>query len=532
MLFRKIVKMSPFVILTLLNLYALNAHADGGMSGGGGDVIVDPKTGKLVLADPYLDLSGEMSHELGCSDQDRYRPTGAVREELKKMSRLLAAYGAVSAPRTWIAPDLGKCAANEFPKGCRIDFESEQLRSAFVESEVLGVNPVYCLVSRLPARTGTLPLDPSLSRESILVGYTTQRFTFLQESIFNTLSPREQAKLLIHERMHALSSSPSYATIANVTIGLETAMNLAEIQLSTYPRSPSLQEIVALKRLREGIVTSGLVAPVSIHSHIHDYGGGLVADGAKVAPGAFVSVGSAIGANISADAGSQFFFSDVCQEAGYQSLEYGTIQFDSGSYVKNSSLMHCIALLPRLSAIGRVSKNAQILSSMLFFESESGVFPRSFVMEQSAILSGVRANPQYLVLHSGAAVKNSRIYGYESFQSRILESGGRHDHPGLYLELGGRSQLLNAYLLQVAAEGTTHFLSFPVIHAGPYILKIKDSAVVDLSEDVYATGWENMPGVALGPLYPTAYIHSIEEIRNTRDMKKLIDGNAAPIFLE
>ncbi|MGK5089361.1 hypothetical protein WDW86_17560 [Bdellovibrionota bacterium FG-2] len=118
MLFPKLLKISPFVILTLLNLYSLTAHAakEGGVSGGGGDA-------SEVRVN---DIRADILKWIGEGGAETLKlPSGITRESYRAgMEKFLAPHavgvGFVSTTQeTWTPNPEGKVNVNGLAKTCR-----------------------------------------------------------------------------------------------------------------------------------------------------------------------------------------------------------------------------------------------------------------------------------------------------------------------------------------------------------------------------------------------------------------------------
>ncbi|MGK5084252.1 hypothetical protein WDW37_13230 [Bdellovibrionota bacterium FG-1] len=118
MLFPKLLKISPFVILTLLNLYSLTAHAakEGGVSGGGGDA-------SEVRVN---DIRADILKWIGEGGAETLKlPSGITREFYRAgMEKFLAPHavvvGFVSTAQETLTPNPeGKVSVNGLAKTCR-----------------------------------------------------------------------------------------------------------------------------------------------------------------------------------------------------------------------------------------------------------------------------------------------------------------------------------------------------------------------------------------------------------------------------
>ncbi|MEK7691095.1 MAG: hypothetical protein AAB425_08755, partial [Bdellovibrionota bacterium] len=160
-------KLIKLCILTLTILGNSNQVWAGGATGvgGGGDVVI-LSDDTIVLADPYIKHEGE-----------NFELNPLLIQELSRMGDLLVSYGA----------------------------NVLYGRSAFVVQDV--INPLidYRFQEELPTDchripTANLPIGASQELAACTVG----NVTTIRPSLFNGMSIREQAKLIVHERLRAL----------------------------------------------------------------------------------------------------------------------------------------------------------------------------------------------------------------------------------------------------------------------------------------------------------------------------------------
>lgn len=230
-------------IYNLLALVAVLATAQtslGGESSGGTQFVV-LKDDSVVLADPFVQKEAGTC-ELGAD----------LKEEINRAGTLLVRYGATI--------------AKAYYGGTPLPFQY----SEFVNSEVLGDHIEYRCVDQFPdyvlrdchAQERLVGL-PKASR-TVKGACTSGPVTWLNKKLFAKMTLREQAKTIIHERLHSkrfknLSPELAHQFISDLTNGLEVTLTLYNDQVVKGSRLPlSDEQISTIKLMIKRIIQLGM----------------------------------------------------------------------------------------------------------------------------------------------------------------------------------------------------------------------------------------------------------------------------------
>lgn len=282
------IRFISFFVLFNFALSAVAAFAGGGSSSvGGGDGIVILKDDTVRLADHFVVKSG--------APDQLPRPLLA---ELARIDYLLSRYG---------VPGFHDWDGNHAPP---------EFHTKFSISEVVGRRVRYRFVDTLPdledcseaARNETrLPAGATLKDVACTLGPV----TWIVRSAFLKLSLRDQALLVIHERLHSHAirsgaDSDQHLQIAEFVQGLEIVLGLYQEQKGGVYRKLTRAEIGGIELLRLRILTLDLRGqtspdyPNEIENLMARYavvenGGGLIrAEKVWLEKEVFVGVGSLI----------------------------------------------------------------------------------------------------------------------------------------------------------------------------------------------------------------------------------------------
>lgn len=240
---------TSFLLLTFLNLQHAFAVQGNSTDRGGGDVAVI--NDQVVLADPYFHRTDAEEGLFGCPIGTSGALAGPLVKELKRIGAILVSYG---------AKEHGKLRADEISEA-----------SAFIEEKVLS-EAQYCFVDELPRRTRPLPSDAPAEARVEPIGYTEGKLTFIKASLFKRMNLREQAKLIVHERLHSGVGNVKYGPIADITNGIDTALSIYAQQSAGKLPAISWAEYTRLDRLRLALYGTGLSVNGGIR--VHPNGGG------------------------------------------------------------------------------------------------------------------------------------------------------------------------------------------------------------------------------------------------------------------
>ena len=276
------------MIGAMLAAFVSPVQAREGSGSHGGDA-VQLADDRVVLADSFLKAnSGKGDHSAGGR---RFVIYPELKAELALVSKLLAAYGC-----KFQQPEMYSALDTSHKRLC--DFITKDVANA-KETE-------YYLVDKLDRpecqnnAQYTLPVGAKLIEGAAC---TWGGRTYLRTDVFSKMSVRDQAKLMIHERMRALPKAPFLSEIAEFTGGVETMLNLYYEQKNGKWRELTAAEHASMAKLLEGLRIARLVRPASDEAwfamqtgrHIAVQGGGLVpAKGLRIESGAYVGVGSIV----------------------------------------------------------------------------------------------------------------------------------------------------------------------------------------------------------------------------------------------
>jgi len=357
--------------LIIMSLFILSIQTYAGHRvGNGGDAVV-LKDDTVILADPYLKRSkidaGSTEPE-GCRPKNRKQLHPLLIEELKRISDVLVSYGAA----------VKKGVFNEKP-----------FISVFIGDHVLSGHVTYCFVDELPLSAkeemDLVNLPDGAVRERLAV--TRGSVTWIKQKLFLKMNIREQAKTIIHERLHSVLSGISYEKIVGVTDGIEIALSLLNKQLAGERPVVSENQFIKLNRLRRLILDLSLfkdnysyrdgdleLMDASDYSFekfkIVKNGGGMVAVDTNVDPSAYISIGSMLPKKAEIRSGVELINSKLCFAsfsrlitAGY--TDYGIV-LDSNSKIENAWFGSCR---------GKVyfGKNSTVKNSSIILDRRFGV---------------------------------------------------------------------------------------------------------------------------------------------------------------
>lgn len=278
------------LVLAAITITRTSTYAEpmgGHGAGNGGDAVVLPDQ-TVVSADPYLNpnhftsLIADRCRERG---GQRQSIQGPVQDELTKAGKILSAYGLYEL----------------FGNSSQLAFESQFVNEA--------KNTAYCFVSELPGQDNdraqyNLPNGLTVSG----VAFTSDGLTYIKRSLFNQMAPREQAKVLLHERVHVVTPNATHLLQHHLSTGLTVALNIYDQQEAGQRPILTAQEITTLENMREAIKRIRIEHPMDGRhgatavefvggSFRIVSGGGLADRSAMLSPDAYVGITSRIGWN-------------------------------------------------------------------------------------------------------------------------------------------------------------------------------------------------------------------------------------------
>lgn len=378
------------VAVTAAALSSSYARAGDKEVGNGGDAVTLPDD-SVILADPFTKRIG--------SPQNLHP---ALVTELKRVGRLLTRYGAM-----WNYRERHYNHGASAGHWSGVDYHDQ---AKFVEESVLDPLIEYRFVDALPKiRVCGSESDPdSLPSGSQLhaVACTQGVVTWIKESLFKRMTIREQAKLIIHERLHSLPTFIAHELIADLTDGIDLMLFFYNEQLNGRRPRLTLTQVETMRIMVKRIVQVGMQAGRFEEPHyfidewhILQNGGGLVSNSnTHVSPDSYVGIGSMLDAYGRMGAGAELIDSS-CYDLYYTG---DTTRHDVG-----------------VNVICELSENAAIRYSKLNLTYFSGTTGRFILglgarIENSDLeipLSNVRRpdNTPPLQMASGARISDSHL---------------------------------------------------------------------------------------------------------------------------
>jgi len=249
------------------------------------DVIVLPDD-TVVLADPFIDAPATQ------------QGGGPLLQLLNpRIYQTIALYKKVSLTAAFVSNDASEMFDRLLNK--RTDLRFYGLNSAEeMNRYCFGGKPVY-----------TIPSGASVQQ----VACTKGTDTFIVKPLFLKLSIRDQAMLLIHERLTTITDDRgwiNFVAVARYTTGLNTFLKIYDEQarreyreLTDLEKDNLYNYYVALLEIHNRNADYGNIS--TFNWKIHKNGGGLIHVGAFVDPSAFVSLNSVIADKSEIQAGAK-----------------------------------------------------------------------------------------------------------------------------------------------------------------------------------------------------------------------------------
>jgi len=385
------------------------------------------KDDTVVLADPWMQRPADgKGHPF--SDFPR-----ELRIEIGRIGFLLVRLGAdpyVETDRIPMRPPTDA----ERDDMIRTAYLNRSANAKFVVDAMMGQGVEYHFVDSLDngicpprdAENGEYRTSDGEKANIKTVACTANSATFIVRGIFARMSYREQAKTLLHERLHSVLDGNPHYFIADVTDGVEALLTLFNQQVGgERPVLAGEQDprFVAISRLIYRIGQLGLRSEIGkslrpwqdgkVYSLYNDWqvslqGGGLVHREADVSPKAYVGVGSLVGRRSKLAAGSQFILS-ACFLGGCE-LKAAASMFDSlvgtfasardnhaidfiqpayttrlaeGASVSYSMLMSAVSVNDPNAVAWDLAEDSSVASSSISGFSSVGMFAGSSLVESN-----------------------------------------------------------------------------------------------------------------------------------------------------
>lgn len=275
--------MKHLLLTAVLTAFSVTTFAQMGPSnGGGGDVVVLPND-DVVLADPFLDHGGNQPNNMPPVRSLNPRILQAVQQYAKYSEGVL---NRLSVKTSEIWAEMGKLATRK-----------NDLRIYAVQS----VQELNNFCAPGGKKSYQLP-DGALVQN---VACTAGNETFLIEPMFLRLTIRDQALLMIHERLTTLrdaNGGKNYSAIARFTTGLRTFLEVGKEQLTGKYRQLSENEV---HRLTEFYIATeeiekrnSEVGEDSFMWRAHSMGGGMVQSDTAIGANVLVNLRSRVNAGV------------------------------------------------------------------------------------------------------------------------------------------------------------------------------------------------------------------------------------------
>lgn len=377
--------MKYFMLISLLAT-ALNAFAAGPSVGGGGDVIILPDD-SVVLADPWIDG--------GAPQPNNMPPLRALNP------RILQSINAYAKATQSLLLSLGNKGKSEiFDLLSVLATRKNNLRFYGVQSAEELNN--FCA----PGGRKIYKLPDGASVQQ--VACTAGEETFVVEPLFLRLSLRDQALLLIHERLTTLRDQyggKNYSAIARFTTGLSVYLNLYSEQSLKKYRQLTTDEQKLLSEfyiaIEEVERRNEEIGDDSFQWRAHAFGGGLVHLNSQVDPTALITLNSYIPRNSIVEEGVKIFNlkSDpkIALELGKNTQIKDTI-FDRINWTSRST-----ALPADTGAFFKTGENVVITNSTI------ANLRTSFVIENNAKIEKTLLAGRDLVIGENSYLTDSKV---------------------------------------------------------------------------------------------------------------------------
>lgn len=364
--------------------------AIGGETGGGGDAVIFPDD-TVILADPYLIKEGQEG-TFNCPAGTEGTLAPELRDELNLIGMLLVRYG---------APLSINDRDGFFRPSHHFDW-SNRVSSRFIENHVFTAH--FCFVDQLP-KNEHLNLEAPAGARVESVGYTEGKVTWLRKDLFRAMSVREQAKTIVHERLHGFAGNIPHGPIVDITNSLEAVLSLYQAQQRGDRTHLNEEQILALNtlilRISQVLDTASplpsLVSP-GFQPKVVRNGGGVILGNTSVAEDAFIGVGSVVGPRVMIASGAEILASEVC----WKNLT-DDLRDDPGftSIGKSVSIFHSV--LVKCGPTTEMKERASVVKSMIASRSGFQMKPHSAI--SNSMLSG----NFYFAMEQYATIDDSAI---------------------------------------------------------------------------------------------------------------------------
>ena len=336
------------VIILIVETSAWSHGGGGSHVGGGANAIELPNDTGYILADPYILHPGRENKK----DFENFDPM--IKFELERIGHFLVRLGAAIDDSPDDMPPEKDAPPDERATQIHSQYLSLTGPSKFFVQTVKDPLLEYRMMDDFSTVTecgseNDVGKTPEGSKITI-VGCTKGPVTWINKKVFSRMNVREQAKTLLHERLHDVGKEIPHEFIADFTKGMDTILSIYDLQLKKDPKinRPKLSpdQVKEIETVITRIAQTKLSAGRPLGQKFWDQwkvfarGGGLVHRDSQVSDKAYVGVGSIVGKGSILEAGSEIIDSSCflvsCQLAQGASL-FESIVSVSPSYKNPNS---------------------------------------------------------------------------------------------------------------------------------------------------------------------------------------------------
>ncbi len=404
-------KLTGLLVALIFSTQALTA---GPSTGGGGDAVILPDD-SVVLADPFLDMSGQQPNNMPPLRALNPRILMAVKSYLEVSKNHLESLSAKKPasgkkkdkPSVEVKPDLDTFKSDIAKLMKELSTRKSKLRVYAVRNqEELGM---YCAPGG--RKSYILPTGARVEQ----VACTAGEETFLVEPLFVRMSLKDQSLLMIHERLTTLRDmygGKNYSAIARFTTGLSHYLELYREQYKGQYRRLTSDEQKALTNFYMAIeeieLRNSEVDENSFQWTVAPYGGGRVHTMSHIDESALVGLGAILRKD--SDVASAVVIKNTFFEQPV------TIIADENSIIENVTFYFDNDSAPSVStiAIGRDSKLRHTsVRGKVFIGSQSEIYDSTLDgnlnVGDSTSIKGSKLYAKNLTIPSQGQVENFSI---------------------------------------------------------------------------------------------------------------------------
>lgn len=261
--------------------------------------------------------------------------------------------------------------------------------------------------------------------------------TFIVKPLFLKLSIRDQAMLLIHERLTTIADDRgwiNFVGIAKYTTGLNVFLNVYNEQNKRAYRELSDEEQKSLFNFYSSILeleyrNADYGSVSTFQWNVHKNGGGLTSLSAIVDPSAFVSLNSEI-------------FGDSELEANTRVLNFSatetTLKLSEGSALENVSVSRYDNRIENKDRVIKLSANSKIINSNFDF------FSSPVLVGANSLIKNSLVNAPVLKIGDNVSITDSEVKAKSLVLGHgVVFQGAKFDYTNTDVIVAEREQLIN-----------------------------------------------------------------------------------------